>query len=202
MPAAPGTVGIRCDISDIAPVSLLADRTKCDVIVTIKEAQVFGSVGFFTDDEDAVEVLQDHQWIEGGLFLKQGGKRRGFLVQASRAPPGIPLDYGKLKVLYIGRGGLQPCTDRDNFGAMLSASLEDGLVLLEGKGISKKNLFWYTSFVHIPDSKGGGGHREFFVIVLHNVTLSETATHEKYRESLGFSGTGEMYSNKRLPRIG
>ena len=178
--------GIRCDISDIAPASLLANRIKCNVIVTIKEAQVFGSVGFFTDDEDAVEVLQDHQWIEGGLFLKQGGKRRGILVQAFRASPGIPLDYGKLKVLYIGRGGLQPRTYRDNFGAMLSPSLEDGLLLFEGKGISKKNLFWYTSFVHTPDLEGGEGHREFFVIVLHNVTLLETDTHDKYRGKFRF----------------
>ena len=50
-----------CDLSDVAPVSLHADGSKCDVIVTIREAQVFGSMGFYLDDEDAVLVLQDHQ---------------------------------------------------------------------------------------------------------------------------------------------
>ena len=69
--------GIMCDVKDIDPVSLLVDGTKCDVIVTIRAAQVLGSAGYFMDDEDAVLVLQDHQWITGVGFNKQGGEMRG-----------------------------------------------------------------------------------------------------------------------------
>ena len=71
---------------------------------------------------------------------------------------------------------------------------------MEGKGINKAHLLWYTSFGNIQEQQEGG-QREFFVKVVHKATVLDNPRHLQHRNSMGFSPAGVVYSTKILPLI-
>ena len=62
-------------------------------------------------------------------------------------------------------------------------------------------LIIYTTFGHIPHI-GVGGHREFFVIVLHSVDKLNVKRHTDWRRALEFNSKGAAYDYQTIPLIG
>ena len=168
--------GITSDVSNIIPEILFKDGPKCDILAYIQEPQVFGSVGCYIDDEDDMIIL-------GRMCTKHDGEWRGYLIQGFNGKPGLKINTDILRPLVIGRGGLQPRTYLDNCEPVLSANLEEAKMLVAGKKFNWAHLVCYTTFGHIPE-QGRGGHREFFVIILHNANALRT----------GMKTTGNVWS--------
>ena len=199
------TFGIRGQVEDIQPLLGHVYGNKCDVMIKLKDRQLFGSMSH-SDEEQAVSVIQSHQMLYGKVFTsKSTGTFRRFLMSALDVPPGMSINAEQFRDLAYGRGIPQPGLSHTAFGIQISYGREAVAAVIEGllKG-SRGKVVIYVSFANVAHKGvGGGGEREFFVKVFYIMSELEDTRYDNYLSLLGFdkAATGIIRYSLGIPLL-